>query len=104
MLSILSDRNGIFRRRSPLQRKYDCYAPRYAPAPLRSHALVSTDLVFCSLNFTADLFTNKAQFDAGFSKRLKLKDDAVPTILDQTVVCIVINSFYYMVTIALSVK
>ncbi len=24
--------------------------------------------------FTSDLFTNKAQFDAGFSERLKLKD------------------------------
>ncbi len=28
-----------------------------------------------SLYFTADSFTNKAQFDAGFKKRLKLKDD-----------------------------
>ncbi len=27
----------------------------------------------------------KAQFDAGFSERFKLKDDAVPTILDPTV-------------------
>ncbi len=33
---------------------------------------VSKKLVFCSLHFTADLFTNKAQFEAGFSERLKL--------------------------------
>ncbi len=67
---------------------------------------VSKNLVLCSLNFTTDLFTNKAQFDAGFSKRLKLKDDAVPTILDPTIMSqhtIKCNCFYYMVTIALSV-
>ncbi len=29
-------------------------------------------------------FTNKAQFSKGFSERLKLKDDAVLTILDPT--------------------
>ncbi len=46
---------------------------------------VSKNLVLCSLNFTADSFTNKAQFDAGFSERLKLKDGAVLTILDVTV-------------------
>ncbi len=39
----------------------------------------------CSLNFTVDSFTNKAQFNMGFSERLKLKDDAVPAILDLTV-------------------
>ncbi len=64
---------------------------------------------FCSLHFTTDSFTNKAQFDAGFSKRLKLKDNAVPTILDLTVMphhtsVSYINCFYYVVTIALSVK
>ncbi len=42
-----------------------------------------------SVNFSADLFKNKAKFVAGFSERLKLKDDAVPAIL---------------ITIALSVK
>ncbi len=46
---------------------------------------ISKNLVFCSLHFTADSFTNKAQFDAVFSERVKLKDDAVPTILDLTV-------------------
>ncbi len=40
---------------------------------------ISKKSVFCSLHFTADSFTNKAQFDVGFSKRLKLKDDVVPT-------------------------
>ncbi len=29
---------------------------------------VSKNLVLCSLHFTADSFTNKAQFDAGFKK------------------------------------
>ncbi len=36
---------------------------------------VSKNLVLCSLHFTMDLFTNKAQFDAVFAKRLQLKDD-----------------------------
>ncbi len=43
---------------------------------------VSKKSVFCSIHFIADSFTNKAQFDMGFSKRLKLKDDVVLTILD----------------------
>ncbi len=43
---------------------------------------VSKNLVLFSLNFSMDLFINKAQFDAGFSERLKLKDKSVPTILD----------------------
>ncbi len=38
-----------------------------------------TNLVLCSFHFTVDSFTNKAQFDAGFSERLKLKDDTVTT-------------------------
>ncbi len=42
---------------------------------------VSKNSVLCSLHFTADLFTNKAQFDAGYSERLNLKDDALPTTL-----------------------
>ncbi len=42
---------------------------------------VSKNLVICSLHFTVDSFTNKAQFDAGFSKTLKVKD-AVPSILE----------------------
>uniref|UniRef100_A0A673LBJ8 THAP-type domain-containing protein n=1 Tax=Sinocyclocheilus rhinocerous TaxID=307959 RepID=A0A673LBJ8_9TELE len=37
---------------------------------------ISKRLVVCSLHFTPDSFTNKAQFDAGFSERLKLKDDS----------------------------
>ncbi len=52
-----------------------------------------------------DSFTNKAQFDAGFSKSLKLKDDTVPTILDLTVMLhytSVSKCFHYVVTIALS--
>ncbi len=63
---------------------------------------VSKKSVFCSLHFTADSFSNKAQFDVGFS-RLKLKDDVVLTILDpmwhHTSVS---NCFYYVITIALS--
>uniref|UniRef100_A0A8C1PVL2 THAP-type domain-containing protein n=1 Tax=Cyprinus carpio TaxID=7962 RepID=A0A8C1PVL2_CYPCA len=38
---------------------------------------ISKNLVLCSLHFTVDSVTNKSQFDAGFSERLKLKDDAV---------------------------
>ncbi len=67
---------------------------------------ISKNLVHCSLHFTAYSFTNKAQFDAGFSERLKLKD-AASTILDLTVMSqhtSVSNSFYYVITIALSVK
>ncbi len=65
--------------------------------------LVSKNLVLCSLHFSMHLFTNKAQLDAGFSERLK--KNAVPTILDSTVMSqhtSVSNCFYYMVTIALS--
>ncbi len=46
------------------------------------------------------------QFDTGFSDRLKLKDDAVPTILHPTVMShhtSVSTCFNYVVTIALSV-
>ncbi len=46
------------------------------------------------------------QFDTGFSEGLKLKDDAVLTILDQTVMSqhtSVSYCFNYVVTIALSV-
>ncbi len=49
---------------------------------------VSKNLVLFSLYFSADSFTNKAQFDAGFSERLKRKiekDDTVPAISDPTV-------------------
>ncbi len=47
--------------------------------------LVRKNLVLCSLHFTVDSFTNKAQFEMGFSERLKLKEDAVMNILDWTV-------------------
>jgi len=66
---------------------------------------VSKKSVFCSLNCTADSFTNKAHVDEGFSERLKLKDDVVSTILDpmwhHTSVS---NCFYYVITIALSLQ
>ncbi len=65
---------------------------------------VSKNLVLCSIHFTAASFTNKAQIDTAFSERFKLKADAVPTILDPTVMShhtSVSNCFYYMITIAL---
>ncbi len=46
---------------------------------------INKNLALSSLHFTVDSFTNKAQFDTGFSESLKLKDNAVPTILDPTV-------------------
>ncbi len=46
----------------------------------------------------------QGKFDTGFSERLKLKDDAVPTILDpMSHHTSVSNCFYYVVTIGLSV-
>ncbi len=45
---------------------------------------VSKNLFLFSLHFNAASFTNKAQFDMRFSVRLKLNDDAVPNILDPT--------------------
>ncbi len=42
---------------------------------------IGKNVVLCSIYFTVDSFTNKAQFEAVFSERLKLKDDAVPTII-----------------------
>ncbi len=60
--------------------------------------------VFCSLHFTADPFTNKALYDTGFSERLKQKDDAVPSILNPTVILQHTSvTLYYVVAIALSV-
>ncbi len=46
---------------------------------------VSKNLVLCLPHFTMDLFTNKAQFNAGFLERLKIKNDVVLNILDPTV-------------------
>ncbi len=45
----------------------------------------TVNLDLCSLHFTMDSFLNKAQLDTRFKKRLTLKDYAVPTILDPTV-------------------
>ncbi len=36
---------------------------------------ISKSLVLCSIHLTVDSFINKAQYDAGFSERLELKDD-----------------------------
>ncbi len=64
---------------------------------------VSKNLVLCSLH---DSFTNKAQFDAGFSERLKQKDNAMMTISDLTVMWqhTSVSNCYYVITIALPVK
>ncbi len=60
--------------------------------------LVSKNSVLCSLHFNADSFTNKAQVNVGFSERLKLKDNAVPAILDPiSHHTSVSNCFHYMV-------
>ncbi len=66
---------------------------------------ISKKSALCSLHFTADSFTNKTQFYTGFSKSLKLKDNAVLTTLYPTVMLQdtgVSNCFYYVVTIPLS--
>lgn len=41
-------------------------------------------LSLCSLHFTEDCFLNLAQFNAGFSKRLVLKEVAVPSLWGQS--------------------
>ncbi len=67
---------------------------------------ISKSLVLCSLHFSTDSLTNKTQFDVGFSEIFKLKDDAVPTILDPNVMSqhtSMRNCFYNAVTFALSV-
>ncbi len=62
-------------------------------------------LSFVHFIFTADSFTNKAQFDVGFSERLKLKDDVVSTILDLMWHHTSVNNyFYYVISIALSLQ
>ncbi|XP_078109485.1 uncharacterized protein LOC144519870 isoform X4 [Sander vitreus] len=38
------------------------------------------NLMLCSVHFTDDCFLNRPQFNLGFSKRLLLKDRAVPTL------------------------
>ncbi|XP_056608949.1 uncharacterized protein LOC130426283 isoform X2 [Triplophysa dalaica] len=47
-------------------------------------AHVAKTFSVCSLHFTADSFVNKAQVDAGFAERLRLKSCALPSILDPT--------------------
>ncbi len=47
---------------------------------------ISNNSVFSSLHFTPALFTKKAQFLTVFSERWKLKEDAVPNILDLIVI------------------
>ncbi len=67
---------------------------------------VSKNSVLCSLHFTTDSFTNKAQFACSIFRKTETKDDAVLTILDLTVMShhtSVSNYFYYVITIALSV-
>ncbi|ROI15203.1 hypothetical protein DPX16_9002 [Anabarilius grahami] len=64
------------------------------------------DRVSTNCQYERDLFSNKAQFDTGFSAKLKLKNDAFLTILDPTVMShhtSVSNCFYYVIIIALSV-
>ncbi len=73
---------------------------------MKCQIVVSKNLFLRSHHFTTDSFTNKAQFDTVFSERLKLKDDAVPTILDLTEMSqhtSVSNCFYSVATISLSV-
>ncbi|KAG7221185.1 hypothetical protein INR49_017472 [Caranx melampygus] len=41
-------------------------------------------LLVCSAHFTADSFTNLAQYNAGFAKKLRTKDTAVPTLFGPT--------------------
>ncbi|XP_031154587.1 uncharacterized protein LOC116049247 isoform X6 [Sander lucioperca] len=41
------------------------------------------NLMLCSVHFTDDCFLNRPQFNLGFSKRLLLKDRAVPTLSGQ---------------------
>jgi len=45
---------------------------------------VGKTLTICSLHFTEDCFVNKTQVETGFADRLRLKYDAVPSILDPT--------------------
>ncbi|XP_059186310.1 uncharacterized protein LOC131969157 [Centropristis striata] len=41
----------------------------------------SPNLLLCSRHFAEDCFLNRVQFNAGFSRRLLLKDGAVPTMM-----------------------
>ena len=45
---------------------------------------VGKTLSVCSLHFTEDCFVNKTQVETGFADRLRLKNGAVPSILDPT--------------------
>ncbi|XP_051993513.1 activating transcription factor 7-interacting protein 1 isoform X3 [Xyrauchen texanus] len=44
----------------------------------------SVNLSVCSVHFKDDCFENKSQYDAGFARKLLLKDKSVPTILGTT--------------------
>lgn len=41
----------------------------------------NTNINLCALHFTDESFVNRAQYNAGFSARLLLKEGAVPTLL-----------------------
>ncbi|XP_067220664.1 uncharacterized protein [Chanodichthys erythropterus] len=45
---------------------------------------VGKTLRVCSLHFAADCFLNKTQVETGFADRVRLKNNAVPSILDPT--------------------
>ncbi len=66
------------------------------------------NLVICSLHFTLRTFRSHKQdtIRCRIFRKIETKDDAVPTILDLTVMSQhlnVNNCFYYMVTVAFSV-
>jgi hypothetical protein len=54
----------------------------------------SVNLSVCSVHFKDDCFENKSQYDAGFARKLLLKDKSVPTILGTTTTQTVSNLFY----------
>ncbi len=63
--------------------------------------LVSKNVVICSLHCTVVSFTNKAQFNAGFSKRLKIKRRCC-AILDPTVMSQIATQVWVTVFISWS--
>lgn len=44
------------------------------------HKQLYASVFLCSRHFTEDCFLNRAQYEAGFSARLVLKDGAVPSV------------------------
>ncbi|XDV36012.1 hypothetical protein PO909_005866 [Leuciscus waleckii] len=65
---------------------------------LRRPSHGSVNLSVCSQHFKDDCFENNSQYDAGFARKLLLKDQAVPTILGPTMTPQTVSNVFHLKT------